>query len=179
MASWTTLKLLVPWSWKTLLESPAFVRSTSFGIYVAQTNHRDCGKGAGGTGELLDGSSTASTRRSRPLLQHGFIFLTIFLEMNKSIWNKCTFEDVYGKAGVMEKVILSSNIRGSVWVGGNQSWLNSLPIFQELVCAEMLIFLSRLSVCPLLCGNEVDLIHILLSSCENAFHLLRNTANVM
>lgn len=73
--------------------------------------------------------------------------------MNKTIWNKCTFEDVYGKAGCDEKAILTSNISGSV--GGKQaalkSWSNSLPVFQSLVCAEMSIFLSRLSVCALFC----------------------------
>ncbi|TRY91519.1 hypothetical protein DNTS_029482, partial [Danionella cerebrum] len=39
------------------------------------------------------------------------------------------------------------------------------------------MFMRAERVCSLLCGNEVDLILILLSFCENAFHLLRNTAN--
>lgn len=66
--------------------------------------------------------------------------------MNKTIWNNCTFEDVYGKAGARggEGYFDVAFVSGEIW------W-NSLPIFQELVCAEMLIFLSRLSVCALSC----------------------------
>lgn len=116
-------------------ESPACVRSASFlGIHVEQTNHGDCGK------SLMD---PPRPRLVGSLLQHGFIFLTIFLEMNKTIWNNCTFKDVYGKAGA----------RGGegyfdVAFVSEEIWWNSLPIFQELVCAEMLIFSAGWACVP-------------------------------
>lgn len=77
---------------------------------------------------------------------------------------------------------MTSNISGSV--GGKQAALKKLiefsPRISELsLCRDVDFSQQAERVCPLLCGNEVDLIHILLSSCENAFHLLRNTANVM